>query len=701
MVAVTFPQNIPFFTGYAWGWLAFVFDWDTITILGNVTIQLSSNVYLCVDYLPCTLRLKGEADGAVEVAGNGQLVCLSSADCSTITIQSVVFTCSNNTKSVFKMQGSTLTLSSSSFTGCQADSDGGLIQAYDTAEVDIIACHFADIRSDGFGGVVAAYGSNLSILDSWLHNCTSRSGGGAIWASAFKDCYGSNRTQNTQLRISSSLLSSCSTSGAGGAVLAESGVSLGREVLDVAVSFVRFSQCTSKDEGGALRFSGNLVVARVQNTDIESCISDSAGGAISCSDSCSLSLISCTIHDNSAQGRGGGALHLNKSYFGAYSASIRNNRAPWGGGGALLWQGWVKPAAIDCPTGTSPSQDLCNSDAQDLDSFACQMRSCAHTSGTANRRKKTLRGTLFNQQAEYSPPGSNMLDTSVYCSLCAVNNSALYGSFIASDYRKLQISEAAESVFTGLPFNFTVTKQDAYGNTILSDSSSVLESIPFFNGAEGVELRTSILGSAVSKMSGGVASFQFAVKAEFSNINYGDQTVSLFGPIFLNITGEDIASGVQMEIGWVPVHIQQMANVCPRGYIFVPDNLKGGKVNGSAICSLCGPGFYSLSPLALSPDSSIDSPSCLSCPAGCDCTLGGEYIKFKSGLWKAIKGVYRLMSCPAGFQLVNSTDGTSKGAFSSILQQCKACLPGQYIIDPDTDACQPCPPGTRAAQLKS
>ena len=324
------------------------------------------------------------------------------------------------------------------------------------------------------------------------------------------------------------------------------------------------------------------------------------------------------------------------------------------------------------------------------------------SSGAANRRKKTFRGAFFKQQAKYFPPGStpsNVLYRSAYCSLCATNNSALYGPFIASDYRKLMMSGAAESVFTGLPFNFTVTKQDAYGNTILSDSSSVLESIPAFNGTAGVYVQTSILGSAVSKMSGGVASFQFAVKATFSNITYGNQMVSLFGPIFLNITGQDIVSGVQMEIGWVPIHVQQGASVCPCGFIFVPD--KESKVIGSAVCSLCGPGSYSLSPLAISPDSSIDSPSCLSCPAGCDCALGGAGIKCKSGLWKAFQGVFRLMSCPAGFQLVNSTDGTSKGTFSSVTQQCKACLSGQYIINPDTDSCQPCPPGTCAAHMKS
>ena len=316
-------------------------------------------------------------------------------------------------------------------------------------------------------------------------------------------------------------------------------------------------------------------------------------------------------------------------------------------------------------------------------------------SGTANRRKKLLRGAYFNSQAQPSLPGpmqSNVLNTSVHCSLCAENNSALYGPFIASDYWNLKMSRVVETVFTGVPFNFTVTKQDAYGNPILSDSSSVLEAIPALNGTGGEDQSTTILGSAVTKLSGGVASFLFAVKATFSSINYGQQSVSLFAPIFLSITGQDLESGVQMGSSLVPVHVQQGVAMCPRGFILVPD--EEGKVNGPAVCTLCRPGSYSLSPLAQSPGSLINSPSCLSCPAGCDCLLGGADIQCGLGSWKANAGVLRVTSCPAGSQLINSTAGTSKGVFSNNLQQCKPCFPGQYIINPDTDTCQDCPPGS-------
>ena len=121
---------------------------------------------------------------------------------------------------------------------------------------------------------------------------------------------------------------------------------------------------------------------------------------------------------------------------------------------------------------------------------------------------------------------------------------------------------------------------------------------------------------------------------------------------------------------------------CPPGYYL-----------HSQQCVLCKPLTYSIVPLTLLPDSLTESAPCLTCPAGCDCTAGGADIRCEVGTWIAVNGSYILTGCPAGHQLVNSTVGTSRGAFSSDLQQCKACIRGQYIINPDTDVCQDCPPG--------
>ena len=154
----------------------------------------------------------------------------------------------------------------------------------------------------------------------------------------------------------------------------------------------------------------------------------------------------------------------------------------------------------------------------------------------------------------------------------------------------------------------------------------------------------------------------------------------------------EAASSSKMKSDRVSVHIQQGGGVCPQGYILALD--QEGEVNGSAVCTLCKSGTYSVSPLESGSESPTASPACLSCPAGGDCSLGGADIHFrKEEIWRVIDGMYILISCPSGYQKINSTAGTSKGKFSSILQQCKVCLPEQYIVNPDTDSCQQCPPG--------
>ncbi len=52
----------------------------------------------------------------------------------------------------------------------------------------------------------------------------------------------------------------------------------------------------------------------------------------------------------------------------------------------------------------------------------------------------------------------------------------------------------------------------------------------------------------------------------------------------------------------------------------------------------------------------------------------------------------RLVSCPAGYQLVNSLDGVN-GSFSHAAQNCRPCGHSQYILNPNTDTCHDCPVG--------
>ncbi len=80
--------------------------------------------------------------------------------------------------------------------------------------------------------------------------------------------------------------------------------------------------------------------------------------------------------------------------------------------------------------------------------------------------------------------------------------------------------------------------------------------------------------------------------------------------------------------------------------------------------------------------------------AGAFCPDGATFTpKVTGSEWVASDGIFKLVSCPKGTELLNSTMGTSYGTFAAAFQQCKPCGEGKYIIDPNRDECQDCPPG--------
>ena len=230
MLAFTSPNFVQWGPAAAgWRWLVFVYDWDTVFVADNGTAFAYSTTSLCTGHIPCTLQVRGGSNGTLELSVNAQVQCLSSAGCSSISIRGVGLICKNNTKSAFRMEGSTLSALDVSFDRCSSDTDGGVIQAYYLAEVTIDRCNFTNVHSDGFGGAVAVYGANLSISDSRLHNCTSFSGGGAVWASAFPDCFASAQAKSTHLYISASVFSLCNTGGSAKSAPIKPAVNLARK----------------------------------------------------------------------------------------------------------------------------------------------------------------------------------------------------------------------------------------------------------------------------------------------------------------------------------------------------------------------------------------------------------------------------------------------------------------------------------------
>jgi len=92
--------------------------------------------------------------------------------------------------------------------------------------------------------------------------------------------------------------------------------------------------------------------------------------------------------------------------------------------------------------------------------------------------------------------------------------------------------------------------------------------------------------------------------------------------------------------------------------------------------------------------------TCANCPSGATCAIGfcalrtskqtcpgssdpipGTWVRSTSG---EDAGKYELLSCPPGHQKQTASHDT---------QKCHPCLESQYIINPDEDSCEKCPPG--------
>jgi hypothetical protein len=175
------------------------------------------------------------------------------------------------------------------------------------------------------------------------------------------------------------------------------------------------------------------------------------------------------------------------------------------------------------------------------------------------------------------------------------------------------------------------------------------------------------------------------------------------------VKGLEAGTGNPLQSARFPAVFSSGGTVCPAGYVLQLDqgiSDAGSGLRGVGACRFCTSGTYSLNAIAPRDEALSAAPGCLNCPAGAACDRGGADVRFLAGAWIAVGGRYRLLSCPPGHQLINSTAGTSSGAFAHDLQQCRACPVEEYIVDPSADACTACPkgalcPADRACALRS
>ena len=265
---------------------------------------------------------------------------------------------------------------------------------------------------------------------------------------------------------------------------------------------------------------------------------------------------------------------------------------------------------------------------------------------------------------------------------CEVENNAAYGPCLASSYQRLELSSlptAQNSAFPGLPFAVVVTKVDAYNQTIVSDSFSVIQA----HSSSNFSMST----SSVATLQGGKALLSFNIKP-LMRVNPDKTIAGLAGPpsVYANGIDAQAKSIVDMTSNNYKVIFAEGQDICPVGYILALEQ-SPSKHYSFASCSICSAGTYSVSPLS-GPHPPV--PSCFNCPVNAFCS-GGDQVRFALGAWVISNGMYTLVGCPAGFELVNSING----AFSHDIQQCVACEVDQYILNTNSSnyTCQDCPVG--------
>jgi serine/threonine protein kinase len=613
-----------------------IYDWDILLLDQAKPVALAIQLELCIGILPCSLFVASSASehGVLKVIGAGSIICSRNSECSGISLHAVHIECQQNTGlvSTFKIQGANLTVVNSSFSGCFSQTDGGIIQSFDQAVVNIYSSSFQDTYSSGFGGAVCSVGSSLSVFDCEFLNCSSLLGGGAVWASTFVSTYGSSvNTISASIHIESCIFTLCKSERGGGALTAFSGLSRVDGLIYIEINSSDFKNCTSRGNGGALHFIGANVQANVGNTLFKSCHSDTLGGGISAEDfamvvlvdalfqACSavaggaitaigysrLDLYQSSFTENYAKGAGGGAINIVSSELTVRNCSCRRNRAPFGGGGAVLFQG------------------------ETLSSYQIQ---------------------------------------SPHQMYCSDDNSAVYGNCLASKYGQLEILDFPSrnfSVYPGSYIHFSIVKKDIYGQTILTDSSSILQ-------LQQATPSAILVGTLLMKVQNGRALFSVSVSPLFAQQDYNaGRALALSSPT-LYVMGADSEETMckvsnSMITKTMVVTTTNSSSVCPTGSILVLDQ------NGFGSCSTCGPGSYSVHPLA---GIQVGIPVCLSCPAGGICP-GGSIVTFNLGSWILVDGIFQLISCPDGHQLVNSFNGL----FRQEAQQCLECKPPQYVLN--------------------
>jgi hypothetical protein len=197
----------------------------------------------------------------------------------------------------------------------------------------------------------------------------------------------------------------------------------------------------------------------------------------------------------------------------------------------------------------------------------------------------------------------------------ADNNKAAYGPCLATTYKRLELSGLPTTDspgFAGVVMELVVLKQDAYGQTVATDSSSILQVFSAKDGARGVnDASVSFLGAIFSGFEEGRALFSIAVKPTFASVSELEGRTELLLRPFLYISGTDVVTGAAMETDVPKVHLAtHNRSACRLGAVLVLDSTM---LPTPGACVQCSPDKYNVNSL---------TGVCLACPPSAICFNG-------------------------------------------------------------------------------
>jgi hypothetical protein len=606
-----------------------IYDWDTLVVWPNTDNVLPERLVLCSGFYPCELTLNGVGgNGVLKRKANGSIECLSSNGCTSISLESM------------RLVG---------------DGDPGwepVLKMESTALV-IDRVVFEDCASWSDGGAVRCYGSGVTVnvSSSLFIRIKSGDSGGAISAvgcsvtvanTSFKSCYastGGGAISATQFQCYGSAkgvetrlsLTDCHFEECGSE--AAGGAILASSASSSAnLTAARFNRCWSNASGGAVSAVDQAVV-HVSDSIFEDNIASISGGAVTSAQKAILTVSNSNFSGNIAVGLGGGAAHSSDAWLLFQDILATRNKAPQGAGGVIFWEGSMRPTILEA-----------GRDVQGLNA-----------------------------------------------ALCGKGNSAVYGSCLASAYKWLDVQSRFDTVFSGLQFLVMVVKRDAYNQTMLTDSQSVLQAATAIAQDSGYlsDFYVGLSGSFIVSLDAGQADFSIILKPSFAHVDSVRGITQLMTQPAIYFKGLDAETSRKMQSFILPVTVQADRFVCPPGFILVLDQPRSGsnQTARQGACSQCSSGTYSIGPLY---GVTTSEPSCLNCPSSATCK-GGNTIEFSLGTWTISSGMYKLVSCPAGHQLVNSV----AGVFSHDVQNCLPCASNEYILNSSKSgmSCEKCPVG--------